>query len=180
METARGIGHISLVNAIVETLYDLNPDEDKTVYIEKGTQNKHVFEVYEKTIEVITIYIHKILIKYTSSDPHYDSISIDNYLNDVFIHNIDKWGFINTYLPFLKMAPKDNLDKYNHQQVFYIIKDLFLFLYETPDRIIREDEINQRLMDINRLQPLLEGGNKKKTYKHLFKLSNRKKTQKKK
>ena len=183
MEDGRGIGHISLINSIVEILYELNPDKEKTVYIEKGAQNKHVLEIYEKTIEVITIYISEILMKYTSSDPHYDSISIDKYLNDVFIHNLDKWGFITTYLPFLKMPPKDNLDKYNHQQVFYIIKDLFLFLYTTSDRAIREDEIKARLSDLNRLQPLLEGGNKKyirNTYKHSFKLSSRKKTRKRK
>ena len=178
METGRGIGHISLINSIVEILYDLNPDEDKTVYIEKGAQNKHVFEVYEKTIEVITIYIRKILIKYTSVDVHYNSISIDKYLNDVFIHNLDKWGFITTYLPFLKMSNKDNLDKYKHIQVFNIIKDLFLFLYETSDRVINEQEIYEKLININDLQPLLEGGKKKYTKKHSFKLSNRKKTRK--
>lgn len=182
METGRGIGHISLINTIIEILYELNPENDNMVYIEKGLQNKHVFEVYEKTIEVITIYIRKILIKYTSSDPHYNSISIDNYLNDVFIHTLDKWGFITTYLPFLKMPTKDNLDKYNHTQVFNIIKDLFLFLYETSDRVITEDEINGRLFDLNRLQPLLEGGKQKKkgTYKYSFKLSNRTKTRKRK
>jgi serine/threonine protein kinase len=177
METGRGIGHISLINTIIEILYELNPENDNMVYIEKGLQNKHVFEVYEKTIEVITIYIRKILIKYTSSDPHYDSVSIDKYLNDVFIHNVDKWGFITTYLPFLRMSPKDNLDKYNHERVFSIVKDLFLFLYETSDRVITEQEINERLSYLNRLQPLLEGGYKKQTR---FKLSNHKKTRKRK
>ena len=128
--------------------------EDDTDKIKKGTKGEYVV-VYIKTIQIITIYIRKILIKFTTKQTQFNTISIDNYLNDVFIHNIDKWGFVSTYLPFLKMASKDNLDKYKHkyknEKVLNIIKDLFLFLYETSDRAIVEEEITSRLNTINQL-----------------------------
>jgi hypothetical protein len=81
------------------------------------------------------------------------------------------------------MGSKDNLDKYNNEKVFNIIKDLFLFLYETSDRAITENEITARLNAINQLV----GGNKinkkfgKNTHKpHRIQLSNHKKTRKRK
>ena len=154
MESGRGIGHISVINSIVEILYNLNKDKDHTDKIKKGTQEgtKDAYVVvYVKTIQIIITYIHKILIKFTTKQTQFNTISIDNYLNDVFIHNIDKWGFVSAYLPFLKMAAKDNLDKYKNEKVFNIIKDLFLFLYETSDRAITENEITTRLNAINQL-----------------------------
>jgi serine/threonine protein kinase len=186
MESGRGVGHISTINSIVEILYDLNKDTDEKTNInkppddiKKGPQNEYVV-VYVKTIEIITIYILKILIKYTKQG-QFKTISIDDYLNDVFIHNLDKWGFVCSYLPFLKKASKDNLDKYNNDKVFNIIKALFLFLYETSDRAITEEEITSRLSAINEVV----GGNRikrnnkkfgKNTYKTRIQLSNHKKT----
>jgi hypothetical protein len=186
MESSRGVGHISLINAIVEMIYDLNKYKDHTDKIKKETQEGAKDEyvvVYVKTIEIITIYIRKILIKYTTKHVQFDTISIDNYLNNVFINNIDKWGFVSAYLPFLKMASKDNLDKYNNEKVFNIIKDLFIFLYETSDRAITETEITSRLNVLNQLV----GGNRinrnnkqiiTNTCKTRLQLSNRKKTRK--
>ena len=181
MESGRGVGHISVINFIVEILYDLKKG-DETDKIKKGTKGEYVV-VYVKTIEIITIYIRKILIKYTTRQPKFKTISIDDYLNDVFIHNIDKWGFVSAYLPFLKMDSKDNLDKYKNEKVFNIIKDLFLFLYETSDRAIVEEEITSRLNTINQLV----GGNQikrnnkkfgKNTYKTRIQLNKKTRTTK--
>ena len=190
MEEGRGVGHISIINNIVEIIYNLNKDKDNTDKIKKGTQGGtqggtkgEYVVVYIKTIQIITAYISKILIKFTTKQTQFNTISIDNYVNDVFIHNIDKWGFVSAYLPFLKMGSKDNLDKYNNEKVFNIIKDLFLFLYETSDRAITENEITARLNAINQLV----GSNKinkkfgKNTHKpHRIQLSNHKKTRKRK
>jgi serine/threonine protein kinase len=148
MEEGRGIGHIVTINAIVEILYNLDKSTHATDKIKKGTTDEYVV-VYVKTIEIITIYIRKILIKYTRKKNA--ELAVDTYLNDAFIKNIDKWGFVSTYLPFLKMASKDNLDKYKNEKVFNIIKDLFLFLYETSDRAITGKEIANKLRDINQL-----------------------------
>jgi serine/threonine protein kinase len=184
MESGRGIGHISVINTIVEIIYNLNKAKDQTDKIKKGTKEGTKEEtkegtkdeyvvVYVKTIEIISIYIRKILIKYTTKQKQFDTISIDDYLNGVFINNIDKWGFISTYLPFLKMNSKDNLDKYKNDKVFNIIKDLFLFLYETADRSITEKDITDRLNAINQLVGGNQNNNKKcgkKTYKNRIQL----------
>ena len=193
MEGGRGVGHISTINAIVEIIYNLNKDKDDTDKIKKGTKNEYVV-VYVKTIEIIIIYIRKILIKYTTKQPQFNTISIDNYLNNVFIKNIDKWGFVSTYLPFLKMSKKDNLDKYKNEKVFNIVKEMFIFLYETSDSAITEKDITDKLSSINQLMggkgtkgtkgtkgP--KGTNKikynKTTYKNRIHKSKYKKTQKK-
>ena len=175
MESGRGVGHISVINTIVEIIYNLNKAKDDTDKINKGTKGgtkggtkDEYVVVYVKTIQIIITYISKILIKFTTKQKQFNTISIDNYVNDVFIHNLDKWGFVSAYLPFLKMAAKDNLDKYKNEKVFNIIKDLFLFLYETSDRAITENEITDQLNAINQLV----GGNKnnkkfgKNTHKH--------------
>lgn len=152
MESGRGVGHISVINTIVEIIYNLNKDNDNTDKIKKGMQKGEYVVVYVKTIQIITIYIRKILIKYTTKQKQFDTISIDDYLNNVFVNNIDKWGFVSAYLSFLKMASKDNLDKYaNNEKVINIIKDVFKFLYETSDRAITEKEITSRLNAINQL-----------------------------
>jgi serine/threonine protein kinase len=148
MESGRGVGHISTINAIVEILYNLAKSTHATDKIKKGTTDEYVV-VYVKTIEIITIYIRKILIKYTREKNA--KLAVDDYLNKVFIKNIDKWGFVSAYLPFLKMSKKDNLDKYKNEKIFNIIKDIFLFLYETSDRAITEQEITDKLSDINQL-----------------------------
>jgi serine/threonine protein kinase len=191
MESGRGVGHISTINAIVEILYDLNKTTNETDKItkqtddiNKGPQNEYVV-VYVKTIEIITIYIRKILIKYTKQG-QFNTISIDDYLNNVFIKNIDKWGFVSTYLPFLKMASKaskDNLDKNNNENIFNIFKDLFIFLYETSDRAITQQEVTSRLNAINQLVggTRIKQHNKtigKNTYKTRIQLSNYKKPRK--
>ena len=186
MESGRGIGHISLINSIVEILYDLNKSKNKTYNVKKEEQTEYVV-VYVKTIEIITTYIRKILIKYT--DSKHAKQAMDDYLNNVFIHNIDKWGFVSTYLSFLKPASKDNLEKYKNKQVFNIIKELFIFVYETSDRAITEKEITNRLNAINQLVGgtiTKQNNNKyskkigKNTCKTRIQLSNRKKTRKRK
>ena len=123
--------------------------------------------VYVKTIEIITIYIRKILIKYTRE--RNAEWAVDAYLNKVFIKNIDKWGFVSTYLPFLKKAKKDNLDKYKNEKVFNIIKEMFIFLYETSDSAIAERDITDKLSAINQLTGG-KGTNKTKYNKNTCKL----------
>jgi serine/threonine protein kinase len=185
METGKGIGHIVTINKTIEILYDLTktPDNQTDIIVtdQSDPDESYTIYVYVKTIEIITVYIRNILIKYTTTKKAEETIK--DYVNDVFIHNIDKWGFLCSYLPFLKMTDKDNLDKYNNEKVFNIIKALFLFLYETSDRAITEAEITNQLSAINQVV----GGNRikrnnkkfgKNTYKTRIQLSNHRKTRK--
>jgi hypothetical protein len=185
MEIGKGIGHIVTINKTIEILYDLtkSPDNQTDIIVtdQSDPDESYTIYVYVKTIEIITVYIRNILIKYTTTKKAEQAIK--DYVNNVFIDNIDKWGFLCTYLPFLKKATKDNLDKYNNERVFNIIKALFLFLYETSDRAITEAEITNQLSAINQVG----GGNRikrnnkkfgKNTYKTRNQLSNRTKTRK--
>jgi serine/threonine protein kinase len=187
METGKGIGHIVTINKTIEMLYDLTKSSDNQTNVIVTDPNEpdesYKVSVYVKTIEIITVYIRNILIEYThtkNAEP-----AINDYVNNAFINNIDKWGFVTTYLPFLKMNFKDNLDKYKNEKVFNIIKDTLLFLYETSARAISEKEITTRLNAINQLVggTITKQNNKKyskkigkNTCKHRIKLSNRKKT----
>jgi len=185
MEIGKGIGHIVTINKTIEILYDLtkSPDNQTDIIVtdQSDPDESYTIYVYVKTIEIITVYIRNILIKYTTTKKAEQAIK--DYVNNVFIDNIDKWGFLCTYLPFLKKATKDNLDKYNNERVFNIIKALFLFLYETSDRAITEAEITNQLSAINQVV----GGNRikrnnkkfgKNTYKTRIQLANHRKTRK--
>ena len=163
METGKGIGHILTINKTIEMLYDLtkSSNEQTDIIVTEPDESYKVY-VYVKTIEIITMYIRNILIEYT--DTKKAEPAINKYVNDVFINNIDKWGFVSTYLPFLKMSGKYNLDKYNNEKVFNIIKDILRFLYETSDRAITENEITSRLNGINQVV----GGNRIKRNNQKF------------
>ena len=185
MERGKGIGHIVTINKTIEILYDLTktPDNQTDIIVTDPSEPDDPYKiyVYVKTIEIITAYIRNILITYTpekEAEP-----AIKDYLNKVFINNIDKWGFLCSYLPFLKKATKDNLDKSKNKKVFNIIKALFIFLYETSDRAITKEEITNQLSAINQAVGgnVIKQNNKKfgkNTYKTRIQLSNHKKPRK--
>ena len=115
----RGMGHLKLIDQIIHILLKK----------EKNKSEKNENSISQNTIEYITKYIVNILIHFTSFREN-EKLNMREYLDNVFIHNVDIWGFVSTYLTFL-----ESLHENYHQlekpliQCFDIIRNLFMFIY---------------------------------------------------
>jgi len=110
----RGPGHYKFINEIFYLLYSNS--------LTSITENsKPLIIETEFTMPTIIDYITNILIKYTKfrSD---GSLNLREYLDNVFIKNVDIWGFINCYYTFIEMLSN------NYKSLTPIQKDLFEYL----------------------------------------------------
>jgi len=98
----RGPGHLNTINKIIKilTLKEL-PD------IKKSKIRDHVIE-YDFTYYYIVEYISKILEKYTNFEERkFDLLA---YFNNIFLKNIDIWGFTMIYITFVENLYNTKLD----------------------------------------------------------------------
>ena len=119
----RGHGHLKTINSILTLIFG----NDSTIIqnSKKFTSSKK----YELTFNFIFMYITKILITFTKNGV-FDNLS---YFNLVFLKNIDIWGLVMTYIPFLEHA--ENSDNKNKSIVEFFEK-LMLLLIESSDKPI--------------------------------------------
>lgn len=78
-------------------------DDDKYDWIEK-----------EITMKLILNYLVEVLLHFTAFRED-DTLNMRVYLDNVFIHILDIWGFISVYIPILTVL-SDNYDKLNSRQ----------------------------------------------------------------
>jgi serine/threonine protein kinase len=138
----RGAGHLKVINSQMNKLFinqlPVLDDDNKLSFIE-----------YEFTYHYIIEYISKILQKYTKKNKMY----LKEYFNDVFIKNIDIWGFVMIYMPFISFL----YDKYNdlnkyEKKLFNKLKYIIVhFLFENPCDPIDMNELSKELKTINNL-----------------------------
>ena len=127
---ARGAGHYKFINEIMYTLYS------KDLYSVEEANKPAIIET-EFTMKYIINYIVSILKKYTKFRENGD-VNLREYLDNVFIKNVDVWGFITTYFPILELL-FNNYDKLNEDELklFEILKEIFVnYLYLTADKPI--------------------------------------------
>ena len=140
----RGAGHYKFINEIMYNLFSNSlsiPENNKPKVIET-----------EFTMNYIVNYIVNILKKYTRfrSD---GSINLREYLDNVFIRNVDIWGFINIYYPVLELL-YNNYSKLNNseKELFELLKRLFVnYLYLTSDKAIDKDSLFNELKKIGQI-----------------------------
>jgi hypothetical protein len=108
--------------------------------------------------QYIANYITDILLKFTKFNQD-GTFSMQEYLDTIFIHNVDKWGFVTTYFPILhiyyvnyKVLDKENMD------AFITLKELFNYTYKTSSEKLEVESIVNYL---NRIGLLLEKAYKK-------------------
>lgn len=136
----RGDGHLKLINRnmnklVINQLPVLNQHD-------KGT-----FIAYDFTYYYIIEYLSKILEKYTI----HGKFQLINYFNEVFIKNIDIWGFVMIYMPFITIL-YENYNKLNEDEMklFEQIKYIIIhFLFETPITTIQTNELVSELRKLN-------------------------------
>jgi hypothetical protein len=140
----RGTGHYKIINEIMYILYSnelttLN-DDDKKQIIEN-----------EFTLVYITDYIVNILIHYTKFRKD-GSLNLRDYLDNVFIENVDVWGFCISYFPYLEIF-YNNYNKLvpNEIEIFNSVKQLFIRLYSTSNEKLNKENIIINLQNLNNL-----------------------------
>jgi len=135
----RGPGHLKTMNNIFKNLFehDLKNMEESF----KGELIEYDFTFY-----FIFEYITKILTKFTKNGK-FDS---ETYLSEVFLKNIDLWGFVVSYVPIVE----DILNAHKkltsvQMDVLKKIKGLMTVLIDASDKPIDVEELVSKLRDLN-------------------------------
>jgi len=137
----RGAGHYKFINEIMFVLFS------NDVKHKKGESLKVVIET-EFTMVYIVDYIVEIIEKFINFREN-GSVDVREYLDNVFIKNVDLWGFCSTYFPFLELL-FNNYDKLNENEMllFDLVKKLFVYIYSTPTEM-NIHEINKILQNMD-------------------------------
>jgi hypothetical protein len=139
----RGPGHLSAINDIIKklTIKDLTA-------IKKNKIKEHFIE-YDFTYYYIVEYLSKILEKYTNNG----SVDLMTYFQDVFLKNIDIWGFTMIYIVFYEHLYQD-FNELNQYQMEFILKIKYIiihFLYESPIKPIDISSLVNELTSLNKV-----------------------------
>ena len=119
----RGVGHLYLINKKLAQLFNnANDKNDK----------KKSKVVYDFTYYYIVEYLFQILQTFTKNG----TFDLYAYFSEVFIKNIDIWGFVMTYYMFI------NNNKNKNSETFKKIKYTIVhFLFENPTKPIDATKI---------------------------------------
>ena len=137
----RGPGHLDLINTIIEQF-----SEEELVSIKRKKIKNHVIE-YEFTYYYIVEYLSKILFEITKDG----KVDLFSYFNNVFIKNIDIWGFTTIYIALYEEIYNS---KYKEQykditnKIKYIIKT---FLFSNPTTIINTTLLVDELTNLTNI-----------------------------
>lgn len=154
----RGPGHLKSLNNIFKVLF-----EHGLINIEK--QFKEDLIEFEYTFYFIFEYISQIVFKFTRNG----KFEKMEYFSQVFLKNLDAWGFALSYLPILEY-----LEKYYDElcdcelELFEKIKDAILYTIEcscTPidiDKLIEKFEVlNDLFLKANKKSTIHFDGNRR-------------------
>jgi hypothetical protein len=138
----RGPGHLSAINDIIKKL-----TIKELIDVEKKKIKAHLIE-YEFTYYYIVEYLSKILEKYTQNG----RIDIMTYFNNIFLKNIDIWGFTMIYISLYEYLYKsfETLSEYELKFISKIKYIIIHFLYETPTEPIDVSSLANELTSLNK------------------------------
>lgn len=117
----RGLGHLHTLNDTFKMFFEKNlhniEDKFKDDLIE-----------FDFTFYFIFEYISQILFKYTKNN----KFDVMEYFSEVFLKNLDVWGFTMTYIPIAEYLYM-NYDKLSPPEILLLnkIKDVILFIIES-------------------------------------------------
>jgi serine/threonine protein kinase len=154
----RGQGHYKYINKIMymlfkydETLIDEYANNQNLKHDNNDNNLKKFIET-NYTLPCIINYLVEILIHYTKFKKN-GSLNLRYYLDNIFIHIIDVWGFIISYLPLYELL-FENYDKLTETQmlIFTKLKYIFLkYLYEPHVELINLTNLENYLKELNSL-----------------------------
>jgi len=148
----KGPGHLFLINKIINII----TDEKLTKTSIQNTNS--AYQISKNTEYVISSYLSNILFEYTTDGNYRQNNIIDRqfnikeYINKIFIHNIDKWGFVMSYYPFLESFYQNYLIIDDIQkEIFNSICNLFRYAISMDTDIIETSEIVNYLKELDNL-----------------------------
>ena len=162
---SRGPGHFKYITHIFFMFFE--KDHPKESY---NSNNKFFEETY--TIPYITNYIVKILLAFkpvkNSSDMYIftsHKIPLQDYLDQVFIKNVDIWGLLMCYYPIIEIIYDNYKTSTAHDlKIFNHIKSLYLnVLYKNGDKVI---SVSRILKEMNKISALFNHKHTKTMRKH--------------
>ena len=142
----RGAGHYKFINEIMFILFS----NSLTSISER--KKPDVIET-EFTMPYIVNYIMSVLKKYTKFRNN-GKLNLREYLDNVFIKNVDVWGFLNIYFPMLELL-YNNYSHLNKTEMFLFetLKGMFVkLLYLTADEPINKNDV---LTELNKIRIIL-------------------------
>jgi len=151
----RGQGHYKYINKIMYMLfkYDvIQTNEYANNKTLKDNNNLKKFIETNYTLPCIINYLVAILINFTKFKQD-GSLNMRYYLDNIFIHIIDVWGFIISYLPLYELL-FENYHNLTETQLllFTKLKYIFLkYLYEPHIELITLTNLENDLKEINNL-----------------------------
>lgn len=139
----RGPGHLSAINEMIKklTIQDLTA-------IKKEKIKDHFIE-YDFTYYYIIEYLSKILERYTNNG----KLDLMVYFEQVFLKNIDIWGFTMIYIVLYEELYK-SFNRLNEYQMEFINKIKYIiihFLYENPITQIDVSSLVDELTNLNKI-----------------------------
>jgi hypothetical protein len=142
----RGPGHLSAINDIMRKM-----ELGKLPAVSKTKVKAHIIE-YDFTYYYIIEYITQILFKFTNENGEFNILK---YFEDIFLPNLDIWGFIMIYIAIFERI-YDHIPNLNNSQIDVLnqIKHIFYhYLFENP---IERININKLTNDLNNINNLFE------------------------
>jgi hypothetical protein len=170
----RGAGHLDTINEIFHKLESRNLKQVKKINIKN-----HIIE-YDFTYYYIVEYISNILQKYTIDK----TINLLEYFENIFIKNLDIWGFVIIYISFYERI-FDYIKNPSISQKRVLNQLKYIFIHFLFEKSIEPINIDNLVIELTKLTTLIEnmdtnlkGG--KKSYKKYKLISFKKKSLKKK
>jgi hypothetical protein len=143
----RGAGHYKFINSIMFMLFSNELENMKEDIKLKMVETQF-------TMNIIINYIIEILVHFTRFREN-GTLNLREYLDNVFIHNVDIWGFIMVFYPALEVLYNNykNLNK-NQHLIYSTIKGIFVeHCYESAITPINIQKLNS---DCKKLSILFE------------------------
>jgi hypothetical protein len=160
----RGSGHLNTINNILKRFV-----ENDLEGIESDNVKNHIME-YDFTYYYIINYLADILYEYTEND----ILNLNDYFYNIFLKNIDVWGFLSIYLAFVDKIYNSHAESEDYTyDLLYKLKDLVInYLYSKPLEIINVKSLSNELTNLNKIIKNIEfkggtkrGGSKKRVLK---------------
>ena len=166
----RGDGHYKYINHVMFMLFSHD--------LENVSDEKTKIKIIESdfTLFYISQYLIEILIHYTHFREN-GSLNLRIYLDKVFIHIVDVWGWITCYFPLFEIL-FENYAKLEESQknLFETLKTLFIkYLYSPRVEPMNLSEVTRDFKNLNNLLNTISKKKKVKTQTLTSSLGNRSK-----
>jgi hypothetical protein len=140
--TRYGIGHLENMNMIFLTSFI----EDIILGSDLSQSNKEILLKQDYVLYYVTIYITEILVKYTRAD---NKLYIFQYFKEVFIPNLDLWGFVMVFSPLLRIFTRKKFLSNTERNISKALTDMFTYLIKCSVTVVDVQVIIRKIESIN-------------------------------